>query len=127
WNHTAQGLDFNGALLADDLDGGSIPVSWNTANIATNGSLGALLLHHHNAEGNRAEIVTLDVAAQANASATMSIDDPAPAVGDEVEITFEVTNEDATDAIAPLVATLDLPDGVTYVSHSGGGTFVVGT
>lgn len=49
WDLAAQGLDFGGAHLVQALDGASIPVTWNEANLAANGSLGALLLFHHNA------------------------------------------------------------------------------
>jgi len=35
----------------------TIPVSWNTANFAANGTVGALLLHHLGVEGRRAEVV----------------------------------------------------------------------
>ena len=59
WNSAAQGLNFGGSALLFDLNGATLPVTWNTANMTTNGSLGALLLHHHNTTGKRAQVVTL--------------------------------------------------------------------
>jgi subtilisin family serine protease len=43
-----------------DLDGGSIPVSYNKANFDANGSKGVLLLHHHNASGNRVQAIPVN-------------------------------------------------------------------
>lgn len=40
-----------------DINGGSIPVSYTRANYEANRSRGILLLHHHNASGNRVETV----------------------------------------------------------------------
>lgn len=127
WNHLAQGLDFSGSLLVDDLSGGSIPVTWNTANIATNGSLGALLIHHHNAEGQRAEVALLDTAVSVDAHAAIAVSDPTPTVGELISVTFTVSNEDATDTIAPLQSVIELPFGVTYVGDNGGGAYASGT
>jgi hypothetical protein len=39
---------FTGLPLYADLDGGTVPVNYNKANFQANGSLGLLLLHHHN-------------------------------------------------------------------------------
>ena len=92
WNGGAQGLSFNGGLLLLDLNGSSIPVTWNTANMATNGSLGALLLHHYNAEGQRAQVVLLQGAQQTDLSVTMSASPTAPASGEQTVLTVTVTN-----------------------------------
>jgi hypothetical protein len=65
FNMAAQGLTFfdsfgdAGGLLLDDLPGAKIPVNFNAANLAANGSLGALLLHHHNKAGSTAEVLTV--------------------------------------------------------------------
>ena len=59
YNIGAQGLNFNGGLLLEDLPGATIPVTYNVANLTANGSLGALLLHHHNAAGTRAQVLTV--------------------------------------------------------------------
>jgi subtilisin family serine protease len=58
-NLGAQGLNFGGGLLLDDLPGATIPVTYNVANLTANGSLGALLLHHHNAAGSRAQVLAV--------------------------------------------------------------------
>lgn len=39
---------FAGLALYADVNGGTIPVNYNKANFEANGSLGLLLLHHHN-------------------------------------------------------------------------------
>lgn len=59
YNLGAQGLDFGGAILLDDLPGATIPVTYNVANLTANGSLGALLLHHHNAAGLTGQVLTV--------------------------------------------------------------------
>lgn len=59
FNLGAQGLDFGGGLLLDDLPGATIPVTYNVANLTANGSSGALLLHHHNASGTTAQVLTV--------------------------------------------------------------------
>jgi subtilisin family serine protease len=55
------GLDFSGGLsdasLWPDLPNATIPVRFNADAYALNGSMGAMLLHHHNAMTQRAEIL----------------------------------------------------------------------
>jgi hypothetical protein len=70
WDSAAQGLDFSGWYTATDLNGATIPVTWNTPLMATNGSLGALLLHHHNAPGNTAQVIPLQGVASADLAIT---------------------------------------------------------
>jgi hypothetical protein len=41
-----------------DLPGTNIPVQYNSKNFGANGSLGVLLLHRHNADGQRSDVVT---------------------------------------------------------------------
>ena len=48
-----------GAPMHDDLDGAAIPVDFNLEAFADNSSLGLLLLHHHNGDGDHAEVITL--------------------------------------------------------------------
>ena len=59
YNIGAPGLDFGGGTLLNDLPGFTIPVGFNVANLTANGSLGALLLHHHNAPGATAQVLTV--------------------------------------------------------------------
>jgi uncharacterized repeat protein (TIGR01451 family) len=124
WNYLAasQGLDFGGGNLFFDLDGASLPVSWNTANLTANGSLGALLLHHHNREGERAEVVVLEGAATADLAVSKSVDLPTPAFGQNVTFTVEVTNGSASPAAGVVVQDL-LPAGLTWVSDDSGGSY----
>jgi uncharacterized repeat protein (TIGR01451 family) len=126
YNWAAQGLNFGGNFLAEDLNGASLPVSWNTANMTANGSLGALLLHHFNGVGNRAEVVLLDGAPQADLALTKSVDNSTPAAGGNVVFTLTVTNNGPNNATGVVVSD-PLPAGLNYVSDDGGGAYVSGT
>jgi hypothetical protein len=57
------GLDFTGGLsgvpIWPDLPNAAIPVKFDASAYVTNGSIGALILHHHNAAPDRAEIVSI--------------------------------------------------------------------
>ncbi|MGV8041322.1 MAG: S8 family serine peptidase [Thermoanaerobaculaceae bacterium] len=61
------GLSFGGASflgtptaqpMYTDVAGQAIPVTYSRANLVANGSQGALLLHHHNLAGTRAQVLT---------------------------------------------------------------------
>ncbi|QBB70058.1 DUF11 domain-containing protein [Pseudolysobacter antarcticus] len=122
YNWGAQGLNFGGSFLGNDLNGAALPVTWNTANMTTNGSLGALLLHHHNKSGTRAEVVVLDSAAHTDVAVTQSMAPVSPLFGQNV--TFTVTANNTTATAAGNVALGDLlPNGLTYVSDDGGGAY----
>jgi uncharacterized repeat protein (TIGR01451 family) len=122
WNWAAQGLNFSGDFLDEDLNGNTLPVSWNTANMATNGSLGALLLHHHNGNGKRAEVVLLDTAQRADLAITKSVTPPVPTLGQTATFTVTVTNNGPN--AATLIQVNDpLPNGLTWVSDNSGGTY----
>jgi len=54
------GVDGQGHVLLQDLGGRTVSLPYNEANLAANGSLGLLLLHHHNTSDKTAEIVVLD-------------------------------------------------------------------
>jgi subtilisin family serine protease len=49
-----------GDWLMEDLAGTTLPVSYNTDNMAVNGTLGLLLLHHNNTSDTSAEVVIID-------------------------------------------------------------------
>jgi hypothetical protein len=60
YDSAARGLDFGtGAGWRQDLNTNALTVSWNTANMTANGSLGGLLLHTHNTSGNRAQVLSV--------------------------------------------------------------------
>ncbi len=126
WSGAAQGLNFGGSILLPDLNGATIPVTWNTANMTANGSLGALLLHHFNGRGNRAEVVVLDTATSADLGITKTSSPPNPTLGQNVTFTITVTNPSMT-AVTGVVVTDKLPAGLTYVSDDGGGAYVPAT
>jgi uncharacterized repeat protein (TIGR01451 family) len=126
WNRAAQGLDFGGTNLAQDLNGASLPVTWNTANMTTNGTLGALLLHHHNGVGDRAQVVTLDTnPAISDLGLTLTSSSPAPGIGQQATLTLTATNNGPSPTTGIVVST-SLLTGVDYVSDDGGGAYDVG-
>jgi uncharacterized repeat protein (TIGR01451 family) len=126
WNYNAQGLNFGGTNLAFDLNGASLPVTWNTANMAANGSIGALLLHHHNARGKRAEVVVLEGSQVADLQITQSATPPNPTLGQNVTLTLTAKNNGPNNATGVTVTDL-MPAGLTYVSDNGGGAYVPAT
>jgi uncharacterized repeat protein (TIGR01451 family) len=126
YNWAAQGLNFGGDFLDEDLNGKSLPVTWNTANLAANGSLGALLLHHHNGVGKRAEVVLLQGAPSADLALTKTVNNAAPAAGGTVIFTLTVTNNGPNNATGVVVNDL-LPNGLAYMSDDGGGAYNSGT
>jgi uncharacterized repeat protein (TIGR01451 family) len=125
WNANAPGLQFGspGAILYYDLNNATLPVTFNTANMTTNNSLGALLLHHHNAHGKRAQVVPLDTAPTADLSVTKSVAPLNPGLGQNITITVTASNA-GPSAAAGVVVSTPLPMGLTYVSDDGGGAFV---
>jgi uncharacterized repeat protein (TIGR01451 family) len=123
WSGGARGLDFsNGTNLFFDLNGASLPVTWNTANMTANGSQGALLLHHHNQSGRRAEVVLLQGATSADLGVTLGIAPATPGIGQNVTFTVTVTNNGPSAATGVMVNDA-LPSGLTYVSDDGGGAY----
>jgi subtilisin family serine protease len=54
------GVDGNGNVLLEDLNGGTLGVNYNVDNAVANGSTGMLLLHSHNTEATSAQPVALD-------------------------------------------------------------------
>jgi uncharacterized repeat protein (TIGR01451 family) len=126
YNWAAQGLNFGGDFLDEDLNSNSLPVTWNTANMTANGSLGALLLHHFNGVGKRAEVVLLDTAPRADLALTKTVDNATPPAGGNVTFTLTVTNNGPNNATGVVVSDL-LPAGLTYVSDDGAGAYISGT
>jgi uncharacterized repeat protein (TIGR01451 family) len=124
WDFAAanQGLNFGGARLQQDLPGATLPVTFNTANIATNGSLGALLIHHHNGEGTRAQVIPVEGTVSADLQVTQSVTPAAPPLNSNATFTVTVRNLGAGTATGVVVADL-LPAGLTYVSDDGGGSY----
>ncbi len=123
FNSAAQGLDFSGTSLASDLNGASLPVTWNTANMTTNGSLGALLLHHHNRSGERAEVVAMDTPnSNADLAVTESVSPPTPAFGTNATFTVTLKNNGPATATGIVVTDL-LPAGLTFAGAVNVGTY----
>ena len=122
WDPAAQGLDFSGSDLSPDLAGGTLPVSWNLANLSANGSLGALLLHHHNAEGLEAQVVPLGGAPTADLGVAVVASPSAPAVGQSVQLTVTATNSGPASASGVSVE-VALPPGLAWASDDGAGAF----
>jgi hypothetical protein len=85
--------------MYNDLPGNTIPVTYNAAGFEANGSLGALLLHHYNLTGNRAQVL---------------------AVGGANTATPTTTGVPATATTAPFVCTIeftDVPPGSTFYPY----------
>lgn len=57
YDATKPGLDFGVNTIFFDLNGATIPLSYNLANLQAAGSEGALLFHHHNTAGNRSQVL----------------------------------------------------------------------
>jgi hypothetical protein len=61
YNTAAPGLTFPNGLAGTNmypgLNGEKLEIGYNAANFAANGSQGALLLHHFNRSGDRAEVL----------------------------------------------------------------------
>jgi uncharacterized repeat protein (TIGR01451 family) len=124
WDYAAasQGLDFSGLTLREEQPGDSLPVTFNLANLALQGSPGALLLHHHNAEGTRAQVIPVEGMPSADLALAKTVSPPAPALGQSVTFTVTVFNNGPSDATGVVV--LDqLPAGLQYVSDDGGGAY----
>jgi len=122
WDRAAQGLNFGGTYLGNDLNGATIPVTWNTANLATNGSLGALLLHHHNAPGNAAQVIPLQGTASADLAISKTALPATPTFGQNVVFTLTVTNNGGS-AASGVTASDPLPAELTFVSDDGAGAY----
>ena len=54
------GVDGTGKVLLEDLNGAALHLPYDTQNLGANGSLGLLLIHHHNTTDKTAEAVVLD-------------------------------------------------------------------
>jgi uncharacterized repeat protein (TIGR01451 family) len=124
WDRAAQGLNFSGMSLLQDQAGASIPVAWNTANMALNGTLGALLLHHHNLPGTAAQVVMVDSTQSADVAITNTDGQTSAVPGQGVTYSIVATNAGPNDVVGATVVD-SLPAALTGVSWtcagSGGG------
>lgn len=127
WSTAAQGLDFGGSWAVDDQPGNAVPVAWNAASLAANGSAGALLVHHHDVEGTRAEPVLVQadaVAPPPSADLAVGLALPVTLIQPSTSATLTVTVSNAGPAAASgLVVHVPLPRGLAYVSHAGAGAY----
>jgi uncharacterized repeat protein (TIGR01451 family) len=127
WSTAAQGLDFGGAWALHDQPGNAVPVAWNVAHLAANGTQGALLVHHHNGQGVRAEPVLVQtdaVTPPPSADLAVALALPVSLIQPSTTATMTVTVSNAGPAGASgLAVHVPLPQGLAYVSHAGGGTY----
>ncbi|HEX8355525.1 MAG TPA: S8 family serine peptidase [Pyrinomonadaceae bacterium] len=126
WDYARPGLDFGNQVLVQDLNGKTMQVNISPDNLSANGSLGALLLHHHNTRGTRAEVVAvneLTTAARADLGLSLAVSNASPTAGSNVTFTLSVTNNGPAAATNVRVATSELPIGLTYLSDDSGGRF----
>jgi subtilisin family serine protease len=127
WNIAAQGINFGGARAADAQAGTQLPVDWNTTNLAANGSLGAILLHHFNGEGTRAQPVPLEGAATADVSVALSVDQPTASVGTVISVGVTARNLSSTAGSTNSVVSLTTPPGLEFIGDNAGGAFSTST
>jgi hypothetical protein len=113
YNRNAQGMNFGTSAAVLSQPGGTIPVTWNAANIAANGSKGILLLHAHNAAGTRAEHVRMP--------STTSLATSAPSVPEGSTVTLT-----ATVAGINVSGTVQFREGDAVVSGCGAVAIVAG-
>ncbi|HEX3183426.1 MAG TPA: S8 family serine peptidase [Pyrinomonadaceae bacterium] len=76
-----------GLPLYLDLNGGSVPVVYNKANLTANGTLGLLLLHHHNAAGDHDQTLSL----QEPTATTVTVDAASGVYSDATTLTATVS------------------------------------
>ena len=76
-----------GLPLYLDLNGGSVPVVYNKANLTANGTLGLLLLHHHNAAGDHDPTLSL----QEPTATTVTVDAASGVYSDATTLTATVS------------------------------------
>ncbi|MGI8835323.1 MAG: S8 family serine peptidase [Pyrinomonadaceae bacterium] len=125
WDYLNPGLDFGTQVLVQDLNGKAMPVTANLTNLTNNGSLGALLLHHHNTRGTRAESVGVQglAAPLADLGLALTVDNASPTAGSTVTFTLSVTNNGPAAATNVKVTSNEFPIGLTYLSDNSGGFF----
>jgi uncharacterized repeat protein (TIGR01451 family) len=128
WDYAAanQGLNFGGRRLFPDLDGASIPVTFDTTRLAANGSLGALLLHHHNVEGQRAQVLLVEGSPSTDLALSGSTSSTTPEVGTQVTLTTQVSNL-GPGAASGVKVQLGAAGNFGYVSDDGGGALDLDT
>ncbi len=104
------GLDFTGTsqpgpFVLADRDGTSLPVTCDLAAFLANGSSGVLLLHHHNAAGQRAQVIPVVT----DADAMVSVSGPPTPAAMGADLTFTATVSNAGPAAtAEVVVTGEL-------------------
>lgn len=127
WSTAAPGLDFDGVWAIDDQPANTLPVAWNTANFAANGTQGALLVHHQNGEGSRAEPVLVQtdaVALPSSADLAVALSLPVTLIQAATTATMTATVSNAgPTAASGLAVHVPLPRGLVYVSHAGPGAY----
>lgn len=125
FNTAAQGLNFGYYWLSEDLNGSSIPVTYSAANMTANGGLGALLLHHKNGTGSRAQVLPLAGSPAADIALSVGISPASPAPGQNVTVTYTATNNGPSAATGVVVNNF-LPPSLSYVSDDAAGAYDTG-
>ena len=123
WNIAEQGLDFGSTgARTPDLNGGSLPLSWNQTHLATNKSLGAMLIHHHNVQGQRVQTLPVVNAMSTDLAIEQLITPVDPLQGQNVTLALTARNLGGYDAMGVNVQAL-LPAGMSYLSDNSGGAY----
>ncbi|WP_146151919.1 S8 family serine peptidase [Ahniella affigens] len=125
YNGAAKGFDFTLAGASSNLfalNNATYSVGWNTTNLNTNNSIGALYLLNHNVDGTRDQVVLLDTAASSQLSVAATASAPSIAQGGVLTITYTVENQGSTAASGVSVV-VEADAGLVYQSDDGVGAF----
>lgn len=116
------GLDLHGGVAGlpwyNDFNGGTIPVQYNVADFKASNSKGVLLLHHHNTDGNRDQVIP----SVEPAATTTSVAAAAGQYSDQVTLTATVGPNTLLDHTATGNVTFSVngtPVGVAPVGADG--------
>lgn len=97
-------------------DGFSIPVDYDRTGVASPADMNDLLvLYHHNAQGNRYEILNIDFSTDADWEVTKTANEVYPAPGSQITYTVELANNGPVAGYDPILRDT-LPAGFTYIS-----------
>lgn len=108
-----QGGPYPGLTWYVDLDGLFIPVDYDLSAVTTLPEI--MLVHHHNASGNRVEILTLEASNEADLEAGISVSDEAPGEGITINSFADAINNGPASS-SGVVIEHTLPVGLTYAN-----------
>lgn len=112
----SSGGPFWGPPLWETQDGFAIPVDYDRTGVTDPADLNDLLvLYHHNAQGNRYEILNVGFSTDADWEVTKTANEVYPAPGSQITYTVELVNNGPVAGYDPILRDT-LPAGFTYIS-----------